>query len=112
MIKQHDMKTAITASGNDTDSGFDLRFGRAAWFCIYDPATGTTEFIENEHKNANGGAGTKAVETIANRGVARVVSGHFGPKAKSTLEKLNIEMIVLDEANRSIQHIINRLNKS
>ena len=43
------MKTVITSSGNTIQSNFDRRFGRAAWFCLYDEETGQTEFIENEN---------------------------------------------------------------
>jgi predicted Fe-Mo cluster-binding NifX family protein len=110
-MDQGRMKTAITSIGNEKDSKFDLRFGRAGWFCIYDSETGTTEFLENESKGAKGGAGTKAVETIAELGVTQVVSGDFGPKAKELLEQLKIQMIILNEANSSIQEIINTINK-
>ncbi len=104
------MKTAITSIGNEMDSKFDLRFGRAGWFCIYNRKTGTTDFIENEYKDARGGAGTKAAETIAELGVTKVVSGDFGPKAKDLLQQLNIQMIIMDEASSSIQQIINSIN--
>ena len=104
------MKTAITSIGNEINSKFDLRFGRAGWFCIYNRKTGTTEFIENESKDAKGGAGTKAAEVIAELGVTRVVSGDFGPKAKDLLQQLKIQMVIMDEASSSIQQIINSIN--
>lgn len=104
------MKTIITSTGDNTSSKFDQHFGRAGWFCIYDRETKTTLFIENNFKHANAGAGTKSSEMVAELGATQVISGDFGPKAKNLLEKLQIQMIVLDEENLSIQDIINHIN--
>ncbi len=76
------MKLAITSTGNNLESKFDLRFGRTAWFCIYDNESQNIKFIENEHKDSLGGAGTKTSETTAELGVEPVISGDFGTKAK------------------------------
>lgn len=38
------MKTVITAAGNNVSAAFDKRFGRAAWFCVYDHANGALAF--------------------------------------------------------------------
>ena len=106
------MKTVITSKGNNLQSKFDLRFGRAGWFCIYDRITKTTEFFENSFKDLNGGAGTKSSEFVAELGVSQVISGDFGPKAKSLLERLKIQMIILDENQLKIEDIINKIEKS
>ena len=95
--------------GENENSEFDLRFGRAHLFCVYNTQTKTTEFLKNENIDANGGAGTKTAEKVAELGVSKVISGHFGPKAKSLLEKLNIQMIVFDEKEKTVQEIINRI---
>jgi len=104
------MKMVITSAGNNLKSKFDLRFGRAAWLCVYDTETQTTEFFENENKDINGGAGTKTSEKVAELGAEKVISGDFGPKAKALLEKLKIQMIVLDEGNKTIRDIIEKIN--
>ena len=83
------MKTLISSTGNNIDSGFDLRFGRAAWFCLLNEETGETTFHENETRDASHGAGTKAVEKLVELGATKVISGDFGPKAKELLEKFN-----------------------
>lgn len=103
------MKLAITSTGNNLESKFDLRFGRTAWFCIYDNESKNIKFIENVHKDSLGGAGTKTSETIAELGVKRVISGDFGPKAKELLEKLKIQMVILEEDNITVESIINKL---
>lgn len=106
------MKTIITSTGDNLSSKFDQRFGRAGWFCVYDRETDSTNFIENSFKHSNGGAGTKSSEMVAELGASQVISGDFGPKAKNLLEKLNIQMIILEEENVSIQDIINQLHKN
>lgn len=103
------MKVIITATGNTLDSKFDLRFGRAAWFCIYDSETKSTEFLENENSNSNGGAGPKAAEQVAELEITKVISGHFGPKAQTQLEQFNIQMITFNEKENSVQGIIDKI---
>lgn len=103
------MKMVITSTGNNLDSEFDLRFGRTAWLCVYNIETKNVEFIENKNKDINGGAGTRMAEKVAELGAGRVISGDFGPKAKALLEKLKIQMIIIDESNRTVEEIIDRL---
>jgi predicted Fe-Mo cluster-binding NifX family protein len=99
----------ITSTGNSRQSKFDLRFGRTSWFCVYNSENNSVQFIENEYKNANGGAGTKAAETVAELNAKRVISGDFGPKAKSLLEQFKIQMIIMDVQNKTIGEIINEI---
>ena len=99
------MKTLISSTGNKLDSSFDLRFGRAGWFCLLDEETGETSFYENENKEASHGAGTKAVEKLIELGATRVISGDFGPKAKELLEKFKIQMVLLSDDSKSIADI-------
>lgn len=103
------MKTIISSTGNKLNSGFDLRFGRAGWFCLLDEETGETSFYENESKEASHGAGTKAVEKVVELGATRVISGDFGPKAKELLEKFNIQMVLISDDSKSIADIIDSI---
>lgn len=106
------MKTIITSTGENLESKFDLRFGRAGWFCVYNNETKTCNFVENNFKNLNGGAGTKSSEMAAELGATQVVSGHFGPKAKDLLEKLKIQMVELHEEQTNIKEIIAQLENN
>lgn len=103
------MKTAITSTGNNLESKFDLRFGRTAWFCIYDKDSDIIQFVENANIDSMGGAGTKTAEMIAELGVKQVISGDFGPKAKSLLERLEIQMIIINEENNTVRNILEKL---
>lgn len=99
----------ITSTGNTLQSKFDLRFGRTGWFCVYNTEDKTADFVPNENKNANGGAGTKAAEMAAELDAKSVISGDFGPKAKTLLEQLEIQMIIMDGENKTIQDIIDTI---
>lgn len=104
------MNIVITSTGNTTDSKFDLRFGRAAYFCVYNTHDQSTKFIENENAEAQGGAGTKSAEKIIELEVKRVISGDFGPKAKELLDKFKVQMVMLDDGNSTIEAIINKIS--
>lgn len=104
------MKIVITSTGNTPDSNFDLRFGRAAYFCVYDTENQTSEFIENPSAEAQGGAGTKSAEKMIELGVSRIISGDFGPKAKDLLDKFKIQMVMLDNQEQTIESIITTIN--
>ena len=103
------MKTIISSTGNKTDSQFDLRFGRAGWFCLLDEETGKTRFLKNDHLDAAHGAGTKASETVIEEGATKAISGDFGPKAKEVLDKFNIQMVIIPDDSLTIAEIIQKI---
>ncbi|MCL3781178.1 dinitrogenase iron-molybdenum cofactor biosynthesis protein [Prolixibacteraceae bacterium JC049] len=105
------MKVLITSTGNTANANFDLRFGRAGWYCIYDTEDASTSFIENENKDRQGGAGTKAAEQVAALGVKKVISGDFGPKAKDLLNQFSIQMVILQKQDTTVQDVIDQLKK-
>jgi predicted Fe-Mo cluster-binding NifX family protein len=105
------MKVAITSKGNNLESKLDERFGRCSYFVIYDTDTRGMEFLPNPNKDVHGGAGPASVEIIASRNVKKIVSGEFGIKIKPFLDRLQIQMIVIKEPEKSIREIIDMLNK-
>jgi len=105
------MKVAITSTGNSLESKLDQRFGRCAFFLIYDTETLGIEFIPNPNKDAQNGAGPASVQMVASHNVQKIISGEFGIKIKSLLDSLKIQMIVLKEPEKSVSEIITMLNK-
>jgi predicted Fe-Mo cluster-binding NifX family protein len=103
------MKIAITATGNSNESTIDERFGRCAWFVIYDTESKSTEFIPNRVRDADEDAGFAAVELLKGRKVSKIVSGEFGLKVKPLLDSLKIQMIVLKKTDKTIGEIIEML---
>lgn len=105
------MKTVITSTANIETAKFDQRFGRCAWFCVYNEQTKEVQFIENENKEAKGGAGTKSAEKMIELGVKKIISGDFGPKAKDLLSKFKVQMVIFKENDKIIKEIIETLNQ-
>ena len=101
------MKIAITSEGNTLNAQIDSRFGRCAYFAVYDNVTKLIEFLPNPAKEESGGAGPAAVQFIAKQGVSKIYAGEFGAKIVSMLENLKIEMI--NESNKTIAEIIQQL---
>ncbi|HNT94481.1 MAG: dinitrogenase iron-molybdenum cofactor biosynthesis protein [Bacteroidales bacterium] len=103
------MKVAITSTGNTLDSKVDQRFGRCAWFVIYDTETGGIEFLPNPNRDAEEGAGPASVQLVASREVQKIISGEFGVKIKSLLDSLKIQMVMYKEPEKTIQSVIDML---
>ena len=80
------MKIIISASNHNLDQPFNPRFGRAEYFMLYDSETKEWKALQNSAINASGGAGTQAVQFIAQNGAEVVISGRFGPNAFIALE--------------------------
>lgn len=51
------MKIAIVSEEKGLDARMDSRFGRCAYFAIYDGESNTTEFFPNPAKDSPEGAG-------------------------------------------------------
>ncbi|MDD2563087.1 MAG: NifB/NifX family molybdenum-iron cluster-binding protein [Salinivirgaceae bacterium] len=100
------MRVAITSTGNNLDSTLDPRFGRCAFFVIYDTDTKAIEFIPNPNKEATEGAGPASVQLVAAKDVSKIISGEFGMKIKSLLDSLQIQMIAIKEPDKTINAII------
>lgn len=106
------MKVAITSKGNSLESKLDSRFGRCSYFVIYNTEIQSVEFIPNPNKENVEGAGPASVNLIASNGVKKVVSGEFGAKVKSIFDSLQIQLIVLNDNEKTIGDIIELLNHS
>lgn len=100
------MKIAITSLEKNTKSKMDPRFGRGANFAVYDTDTKEFNFYENKAKDADGGAGPKAAEQIAELGINKLLSSDFGPKAKSALDSFGIEMVLYSNEVKTVEEIL------
>ena len=100
------MRVAITSTGNSLDAFLDQRFGRCAFFVIFDTDTKCIEFIPNPNKDAEEGAGPASVQLVASRNVNKIISGEFGLKIKSLLDSLKIQMIAMKEPEKKINELI------
>ncbi len=88
------MKIAVSSLGNSLESKVDPRFGRAHGFIVFDTDSNSFEYYDNSgNLSLMQGAGIQTAQFIADLGVDVVVSGSFGPKAASVLEKAGIRMV-------------------
>ena len=91
------MKIAVTATGKESASTMDARFGRTRWFMITDPEEGEWEAHANEQNmNAAQGAGIQAAQRLVNLGVEAVITGHVGPKAFRILKAAGIGIFLCE----------------
>lgn len=75
------MKILLSSQGSDKESIVDQRFGRAAYYAIYDDGKDEYAFLENQSKFENSGAGVKASQFVLEQGIDCVITGSLGPKA-------------------------------
>jgi predicted Fe-Mo cluster-binding NifX family protein len=89
------MKLCITAEGDTPEAAVDPRFGRAAFFIVYDTETDAWHAVDNaQNLQAASGAGVQAGQNVANLGVDVVLTGHCGPKAFRTLGAAGVQIVV------------------
>jgi predicted Fe-Mo cluster-binding NifX family protein len=86
-------KICFTAKGSTIEDDIDPRFGRAAFFLIYDPQTKTIESTENPNKDLMQGVGIKSAQFLADNNVGTLITGRTGPKAEAVLQSSNIHAI-------------------
>jgi predicted Fe-Mo cluster-binding NifX family protein len=76
------------------DSKLDSRFGRAAYFLIYDTDTQqVTSTIVNEFKNMEHGVGLKIASMAIKEGCTVAIGAQPGPKAVDILEEANLKIL-------------------
>jgi predicted Fe-Mo cluster-binding NifX family protein len=87
------MKIAVSATGPSLDAEAEPRFGRCPYFIIADAETMEFEAMDNASATAAGGAGISAAQSIADKGVQAVLTGHCGPNAHQVLSAAGIQII-------------------
>lgn len=86
------MKICITSQGPTMDSLAEERFGRALYFLIIDPETGSLDAVENPFASVSGGVGPKAAQLLIAHKVDALVSGMVGGNAREVLSEAGIAM--------------------
>lgn len=89
------MKVLIAVKENaGLDSGLDSRFGRAAYFLVYD--TNGEKIVsvdENKFKDEDSGVGVKTGGLVIEKGCGAVIGPQTGPKLADILRQAGIKMI-------------------
>jgi len=84
------MRICVSSTGKHLDVPVDERFGRCTRFLAVDTETMEFEVIENDGPGLSSGAGVNAGQKVAANKCDAVASGHFGPKATSTMSAAGI----------------------
>lgn len=84
------MKVLVTSQGNTVESLVDDRFGRAAFFAIFDGEAKDHKIIDNPGFKSDHGAGVVASQTVSSEKVDVVITGHLGPNAVNSLKAAEI----------------------
>jgi predicted Fe-Mo cluster-binding NifX family protein len=86
-------RICFTAQGGSIEDDLDPRFGRAAFFLIYDPETKSIESLENPNKNLTQGVGPMSVQFLSENNVEILFTGQIGPNAQRVLQASKIKVI-------------------
>ena len=102
------MKVMIMVKENaGLDSRLDSRFGRAAYFLVYDTEKEKVLSIdENTFKNEDSGVGIKTGAFVIEKGCRAVIGAHTGPKISEILREANVTMIA--ETEGTVKEVLER----
>ncbi|MBN2073747.1 MAG: NifB/NifX family molybdenum-iron cluster-binding protein [Actinobacteria bacterium] len=103
------MKVAISSSGTDLGSNVDPRFGRCPYFIIYDTSNDNFEVVNNQGRQAMGGAGIQAAQLVIDSKADAVISGNIGPNSYHVFSSASIK--VYSGVSGTIEEAINKLKK-
>ncbi|RQW09971.1 dinitrogenase iron-molybdenum cofactor biosynthesis protein [candidate division KSB1 bacterium] len=88
------MKIAVTATGGALTAQMDSRFGRCAYFVIFDTETKKINAFANPAAAFAGGAGPAAARELTKYSVEVLITGHVGLNAEQALAAANIKVVI------------------
>lgn len=83
---------AICASADSPSAVVDGRFGRCAYFMLWDEEQQKFGAIRNGGPDLNQGAGTGAAQELLRRGVGCLICNRIGPKAFAVMQKAGVKI--------------------
>lgn len=106
------MKIAIASTENRFDAKVDRHFGHCHTFIIYDPSNGAVTFVPNQFRSNQTKTGQNALKLLIENGVTKIVSCDFGIQIKQMTDRHQIQMIVLNNFDTTIEMILQKLEKT
>ncbi|MEN6348952.1 MAG: NifB/NifX family molybdenum-iron cluster-binding protein [Syntrophomonas sp.] len=85
-------KVAICSNADTPSALVDGRFGRCAYFMIWDEEEQSFSAIRNGGPELNQGAGTGAAQELLQRGVGYLICNRIGPKAFAVMQKAGVKI--------------------
>ncbi|ATW27532.1 NifB/NifX family molybdenum-iron cluster-binding protein [Candidatus Formimonas warabiya] len=86
------MKICVSGEGQEQNSKVDFRFGRCAYFVIYDSLTNQYRAVGNQGLSSPHGAGVAAAQQVIDEKVDAVVTGNMGPNAMELMKSAGIKI--------------------
>jgi Predicted DNA-binding proteins len=90
-------KIAICSGSDSPSDPVDGRFGRCAYFMLWDDEENTFDVIKNSGSNLNQGAGTGAARELIKRGAGVLLCNRIGPRAFTVFEKAGVKIYTVGE---------------
>jgi predicted Fe-Mo cluster-binding NifX family protein len=87
------LKIAFTTNGNSIEDSIEPTFGRCKNFLIVDSESGDAGVVPNPGAASAGGAGVKAAEALAGRGIGMLITGSIGFNSRPLLEAAGISIV-------------------
>jgi len=109
----NNMIVALPVDEANKETKMSISFGRAPYFMFFNMENEEAHFVENKAKDAEGGAGIKAAQTIIDNDAKALLTAHCGNNAMDVFEG-NVEVLktTLDTALESIEaYRNNKLSK-
>jgi uncharacterized protein len=100
-------KIAICADGNTPSASVDGRFGRCAYFLLWDKALHQLESLANDGAGLKQAAGTEAVQELLGRGAGILICNRIGPNALTVFRKAG-GMVYMAPQGLSIDMVLDR----
>jgi predicted Fe-Mo cluster-binding NifX family protein len=85
------MKIMITAQGKELTAPVDPRFGRCAFFILWDSETQQHTAYINEAAMGSG-AGISSAQFVIDKGANVLITREIGPKAAQVLQSAGVEI--------------------
>lgn len=99
---------AISATDKKLTAPMDLRFGRAPYFYLSNGED--SRFIVNPYCQEDDDVARRVVKLLAEEKVDKIITGEVGPKAHASLQKNNIQIIMLEEERIKINQVLKKIN--
>jgi predicted Fe-Mo cluster-binding NifX family protein len=103
--RRKSMKIAIPVNEDRKGTGICPSFGRAPYYMIHNNTDKTTQYVENEAAKSQGGAGIKAAQILADKGVKAILVPRLGKNADEVLKQAGIAvyLTVGDSPEKSLE---------
>ena len=97
--ERNTMLIAIPVESEDMNGVVCPSFGRAPFFLLYDTSDDTSRFVENGAADAQGGAGIKAAQIVADLKVNAILTPRCGQNAADVLQPAGVSFYKTTEAS-------------